>query len=107
MIANEDFVDLSSTHTATKAKTLLRDCGNIINVAIVVMEPHGGGPNTPGLHRHDPMFIVVEGEIRAQIGGATKVVKKDETIMVDGRLPHSIWNDGDTPAKVVKLSITR
>ncbi len=107
MILNSEYVDLEKTHTGVLAKILLKDCGNINNVGIEIIKPHGGGPNHPDLHRHDHMFIVVEGEIRAEISGATKVIKKDESIIVDGRLPHSIWNDADTPAKVVKISINR
>ncbi len=37
--------------------------------------------------------------------GAENIVGKDNSFYVKGSLPHSIWNNGNTTAKVIKISV--
>ena len=53
------------------------------------------------------IFIVVEGEARVVMGNETVIVKKNESCFVDGMVPHSIWNNGDQTATVIKISVAR
>lgn len=35
------------------------------------------------------------------------MARKDQAVFVDGMMPHSIWNNGDKTAVVVKISTER
>ncbi|MEA2472271.1 MAG: hypothetical protein QOE06_186 [Thermoleophilaceae bacterium] len=55
----------------------------------------------PGhLHPHqDERFEVLEGELTAQVGGQTRVLRKGETIEVPRRTVHRMWNASDRPVR--------
>lgn len=94
-------------HRDFQAKKLFNEVGGTIHWgALAYIKTGGGGPE--GRHAHDDnhLFIVVEGEVRIEQGNETRIVGKDETCFVEGRIPHGIWNNGTETAKVIKISLT-
>jgi mannose-6-phosphate isomerase-like protein (cupin superfamily) len=62
----------------------------------------GGGP--PPAHYHpgqDERFEVLAGELHVKIGEQKKVLGPGDTLDVPRGTVHSMWNQGDEPARVV------
>ena len=38
------------------------------------------------------------------LDGKENIVRENESLFIDGRIPHSIWNDSDETATVIKIS---
>ena len=52
------------------------------------------------LHPHqDERFEVLEGELTAEVGGKTRVLRVGETLEVPRRTPHRMWNAGGEPVR--------
>jgi len=51
--------------------------------------------------RQEEHFEVLEGELRARIGGTEHTVGAGETLAVPAGTPHSMWNPGPGPARAV------
>lgn len=94
-------------HTAFLAKKLFGDMGKIHWGAVAYIEKGGGGPTGNHTHSDNHIFIVVDGEVEIFLEDTPHAVKKDEMFFVDGMVPHSIWNHGETTAKVIKISVER
>ncbi len=92
-------------HSKFLAKKLFDDMGKIHWGAVAYIEPNGGGPEGNHTHEDDHIFIVVEGEVKIYEGEKVNIVHKDEMFYVKGTTPHSIWNNGDDIAKVIKISV--
>lgn len=75
--------------------------------ALAYIQKGGGGPAGGHTHESAHVFIVTEGEVRVMIGETAHRVGKDECFFVPGGEPHSIWNDRDETAKVIKLNVKR
>ena len=74
---------------------------------IYYIEKGGGGPENNHTHSDNHIFIVVDGEVRVVLGDEETVVGKNESIFVDGMIPHSIWNNGEKTAVVIKICTAR
>ena len=94
-------------HKNFKAKILFNETGKIQWGAVADIEKNGGGPEGNHTHSDNHIFIVVDGEVKVFLNDEIHIVKKDEMFFVDGMIPHSIWNNGDTTAKVIKISVAR
>ena len=92
-------------HKDFLAKKLFNEMGAIQWGALAYIEKGGGGPEGNHTHKENHIFIVVEGEVKIITGEETHVVGKDEMFFVNGMTPHSIWNNGETTAKVIKISV--
>lgn len=51
----------------------------------------------------DSAFMTPEGH--ENLGETFHTVKTDEMFFVNGMTPHSIWNNGEQTAKVIKISV--
>ncbi len=52
------------------------------------------------LHPHqDERFEVLEGELTAEVGGRTRVLRQGETLEVPRRTSHRMWNAGEGSAR--------
>ena len=91
-------------HVGFKAKKLFDHCGQIMDGAIAYISLSGGGPIEQHTHTHNHLFVVVQGEAKILMGNETIIVKKDESYLVDGSIPHSVWNNTDM--ETVMLGIT-
>ena len=94
-------------HRGFSAKKLFDRMGEIQWGAIAYIEKGGGGPENNHTHSDNHIFIVVDGEVRVVQGKKETVVGKNESLFVDGMIPHSIWNNGDRTAVVIKISTAR
>lgn len=88
-------------------KKLFNETSAIHWGALAYIEANGGGPAGNHTHSDNHIFIVVDGEVEIILGNTSHIVKKDESIFVDGMIPHSIWNRGAETAKVIKISVQR
>ena len=66
---------------------------------------NGGGPTELHTHEHNHLFIVTEGEARIQLGDETVIIHKDEAFLVEGRIPHSCWNNTDGVTKMIGITV--
>lgn len=80
-------------HVNFKAKKLFGELGRITDGAIAYIQPNGGGPVTPHIHKHSHLFIVLQGEAKIILDNKEIVVKENESFVVDGQIPHSVWNN--------------
>ncbi|MGN1393946.1 MAG: cupin domain-containing protein [Succinivibrionaceae bacterium] len=44
-------------------------------------------------HEHNLLFIVVKGEAKITLDKETVIVKENESFLVKGLIPHSVWNN--------------
>lgn len=54
---------------------------------------------------YNHLFIVIEGEARIQLGDETVIIHKDEAFLVEGRIPHSCWNNTDSVTKMIGITV--
>ncbi len=94
-------------HKGFLAKKLFSEMGKIQWGAIAYIEKGGGGPENNHTHSDNHIFIVVDGEVKVISGDKEMVVGKNESILIDGMIPHSIWNNSDKTAVVIKISTER
>jgi len=93
-------------HTAFKAAVLARDLDEeILDCAIAVIDPAGGGPQEAHLHPHDHLFVVLSGTATIRMAGRSVTLRESEALRVPGSTPHSVWNDTDRPVKMAGISL--
>ena len=80
-------------HINFKAKKLFGETGKIIEGSIAYIYLNGGGPTKPHTHEHNHLFIVTKGEAIIKLADKEVIVKKDEAFLVEGKIPHSVWNN--------------
>ena len=91
-------------HKNFSAKKLFDNHGRIQWGAIAYIEKNGGGPENNHTHSDDHLFIVVEGEVKVISGDKEFIVGKNDSLYINGMIPHSIWNNGEETAVVIKIS---
>lgn len=79
-------------HVNFAARSLFGD-GKISDVSIAFIDENGGGPITNHTHAHNHLFIVTEGEARIDLNGEKIILEKNESFLVKGKIPHSVWNN--------------
>lgn len=92
-------------HTQFLAKKLFDDMGQLIDGSIAYLEPNGGGPLEVHTHEHNHLFIVIDGEAKVLLGEKEVIVKKDESFLVEGHIPHAVWNNTNFTTVMVGLSV--
>lgn len=92
-------------HENFEAKKLFGSVGEIIDGAIAYMHLNGGGPVEPHTHEHNHLFIVVKGEARIKLDDKEVIVKENESYLVQGMIPHSVWNNTDADTIMVGISV--
>lgn len=104
---NEKTKDFTTppNHVNFLAKKLFGNCGEIENVSIAYLAPNGGGPKEPHTHEHDHLFIVVEGEAKVILNKNTHIISKNESFVVKGNIPHSVWNNVDETTVMIGITI--
>jgi uncharacterized cupin superfamily protein len=66
--------------------------GEGVDCALGYIEPGGGGPDEPHVHKHDHLIVVLDGAILLKQGGRESVTPAPAALRIDGSAPHSIWN---------------
>lgn len=92
-------------HIHFLAKKLFADCGEIIDGSIAYLEKGGGGPTDLHTHEHNHLFIVTSGQARIELGGEVKILNVNESFLVKGSIPHSVWNNIDGTTVMVGISV--
>ena len=92
-------------HIHFLAKKLFADCGEIIDGSIAYLEKGGGGPTSLHTHEHNHLFIVVSGQARVELDGEIRIVDANESFLVNGHIPHSVWNNIDGTTVMIGISV--
>ncbi len=92
-------------HIHFLAKKLFGNLSEIMDGSIAYLEPNGGGPVEQHTHEHSHLFIVVEGEAKILLDKTEKILHANESFLVDGHIPHSIWNNIDSTTKMIGISV--
>ena len=99
----QDFIT-PPNHRNFSAKKLFDESGKIKWGAIAYIDKDGGGPEGNHIHSENHIFIVVDGEAKIMMGDKAVIVRKNESLFVNGMTPHSIWNNADQITVVIKIS---
>lgn len=101
----ENFI-VPPDHIGFKAKKLYGEISGIISdSSIAYIDPQGGGPKVSHTHSHDHFFIVIEGCATIKMGEEQIKINANESILVPGNNPHSVWNESTTLLKMIGISI--
>ena len=92
-------------HVNFEAKRLFGSVGQIIDGSIAYITLEGGGPREQHTHEHDHLFIVVQGEAVARLGEERIIIHKDESLLVDGKTPHSVWSSQKDETVMIGISV--
>ena len=92
-------------HVNFLAKKLFGESGEIQDGAIAYLEPGGGGPVVPHTHLHNNLFVVVSGEAKIVLGNREVVIYENESFLVKGGIPHSVWNNTDKTTVMLGISV--
>jgi len=94
-----------SDHINFSAKKLFAGMGEIVDGSIAYLNEKGGGPTELHTHAHNHLFIVVKGEAKIQYPDREIIIKENDSYLVDGKTPHSVWNNGTRQAIMIGLSV--
>ena len=91
-------------HVNFRAKKLF-GCGEMKDASLAFIGENGGGPMECHTHSHDHLFIVSRGEARVILGDETRIIKENESILVRGDIPHSVWNNAAGECVIIGINI--
>ena len=94
-------------HVNFLAKKLFGNAGELIDGAIAYLEPKGGGSTSPHTHAHNYLFIVVKGEARITLGESEKIIRENESFLVEGNIPHNVWNNISSTTILIGISVRK
>ena len=92
-------------HVGFKASKLFGESGKIIDGSIAYIQPSGGGPTQLHTHEHSHLFSVLEGEAKVLLDDKVVVIKEGESFLVDGAIPHSVWNNCERQTVMLGISV--
>lgn len=92
-------------HTNFLAKKLFEGERTVRDVAIAKLDICGGGPTELHTHQHDHLFVVVKGEAKIILGEETAIVRENESFLVKGMIPHSVWNNVDYETTMIGITL--
>lgn len=102
-VQGENFM-VPPAHVGFLAKKLY-GAGTIKDVSVAHIEPAGGGPMEQHTHAHDHLFIVTEGEACILLGDKKVILKKDESFLVTGTVPHAVWNNSKKSITMIGITM--
>ena len=100
----KDFIT-PPNHINFQTKKLFGESGQIMDGSIAYISLNGGGPVEQHTHKHNHLFIVVQGEAKILLDKDTVIVKKNESFLVKGEIPHSVWNNTDTETVMIGITV--
>lgn len=82
-------------HVNFKVKKIFGELGNlrIKDGSIAYMDLNGGGPIELHTHTHNHLFIVIKGQAKIISEKNEIIVKENESYLLNGNIPHSVWNN--------------
>ncbi|MGN0143340.1 MAG: cupin domain-containing protein [Clostridium sp.] len=103
-VSNIDFIT-PPDHINFYAKKMFGNSGKILDGSIAYIYENGGGPLKNHVHKsHDHLFIVVEGEAKIILENEEIILNKNESFLVNGSIPHSVWNN--IKGKTIMIGLT-
>jgi mannose-6-phosphate isomerase-like protein (cupin superfamily) len=69
------------------------------------LEKDGGGPLEPHTHEYIHLFIVVKGEAKVLLDDKVIIVKENNSYLVEGSIPHSVWNNLTETTIMIGISV--
>lgn len=94
-------------HILFKAKKLFGGIGEVVDGSIAYLEEGGGGPLEKHTHAHDHLFFVIQGQAEVLLGEETHTIRQNEAFLVDGSIPHSVWNRGTGETVMLGISVKK
>ncbi len=79
--------------------------GQIKDGAIAHISLNGGGPTEQHSHPHNHLFIVTKGEASVKFGEDEVIIHENESYLVEGVHPHSVWNNGTDECVMIGITI--
>lgn len=79
--------------------------GQITDVSIAHLEKNGGGPAQNHTHVHDHLFFVTEGEAEIILDKERVILHKNDSYLVPGSIPHSVWNHSGEQTTMIGISV--
>ena len=92
-------------HINFKARKLFGEMGKIIDGSVAHISLKGGGPVEQHTHEHNHLFIVTKGEAKILLGDKEFIVKEDEAFLVNGKIPHSVWNNIEGETTMIGITV--
>ena len=100
----KDFIT-PPNHVNFWAKKLFAQNRQIVDLSVAYLEKDGGGPTQLHTHPHDHLFVVAEGEAKVILGDKEIIIRADESLLVEGKIPHSVWNNIDGVTKMIGITL--
>ncbi len=79
--------------------------GSIIDGSIAYINLKGGGPVEQHTHEHNHLFIVVKGEAVVMAENEKNIIHENESYLVEGKIPHSVWSNQDEETIMIGISV--
>ena len=92
-------------HVNFQAKKLFGSMGRIIDGSIAYITLKGGGPLEQHTHEHNHLFIVVKGEAVVFAEDKKIIIHENESYLVKGNIPHSVWSNQDEETVMIGISV--
>jgi len=92
-------------HVNFFAKKLFDNAGEIIDGSIAYLEANGGGPTELHTHEHHHLFIVIHGEAKVVFSDRHVIIHENESFLVQGNMPHSVWNNQTETTIMIGISV--
>ena len=73
------------------------------NLAVIVIQPHRGGPPIHAHAAEDDSFYILEGELTFRVEDDEVVASPGTFVLVPPGLQHTFRNDGDAPVRMVNV----
>lgn len=100
----KDFIT-PPNHVNFEAKKLFDHIGQeILDGSVAYLQKAGGGPIEVHTHEHNHLFIVVKGAAKLILDQTSIILKENESYLVQGSIPHSIWNHIDEETIMIGIS---
>ena len=94
-------------HIGFEALKLFGENGKIIDGSLAYIPPGGGGPTQAHTHAHDHLFAMIGGEAKILLDKECVVIKKGESFLVDGGIPHSVWNNCQDLTVMIGINVVK
>lgn len=97
--------NLPSDHVDYFKKDLFGDCGEVLNGAVSYIYPNGGGPFEQHTHDNDHLVVIVRGQAKVLLADTFYIIHENESYIVKGDIPHSIWNNSSDTTILVGITL--
>lgn len=92
-------------HLEFYAKKLFGNVGEIMEGSIAYLNENGGGPTELYTHEHNHLFVVVKGEAKVILNDSHVIVHENESYLVKGNIPNSVWNNQEETTVMIGISV--